>query len=524
MLTSSPSSRTDEPRFSPSPQENDSLEESRRTLLDELEADPFLFLATLFPDYVTEPFATFHGEFWAWVWAIEKGLRPSPFVGVWPRGAAKSTNAEMAIIALGARKARSYVLYVCETQEQADQHVANIAAMLESPGVEAFYPDLAARGVGKYGNPKGWRRNRLVTASGLVVDALGLDSAARGAKFEAQRPDLIVVDDVDSENDSTNEVAKKVKALTRKVLPAGSTDLAVLAIQNLVHPDSIFSQLVDGRADFLADRIISGPFPAVYGLEYERTDDGRYEITAGVAGWSGQDLVTCQDFIDTFGLTAFLAEMQHDVEPPPGGMFDHLVWQRVDWDQMPVHQRRVVWCDPAVTDKDQSDSQGICAAGLGVDGKIYVLWSWEQRTSPLDAILRALRKAIELEADEIGIETDQGGDTWDSVVREAMDIIRKGDRDAGVEPYKGVFPRFADEKAGQGYGPKNHRASKMLAWYETGRMIHARGTHAVLEKALRRFPLTKPLDLVDAEFWAFNSLSKAPTKRRQYKDLRHRAR
>jgi hypothetical protein len=482
-------------------------------------------LSTLFADYCSDPFAPFHIDFWDWVWGLRKGERPPSFVGVWSRGCAKSTNAEMGVVALGARAQRSYVLYVCETQEQADDHVGNIAAMLEQPSIESFYPDLASRAVGKYGNSKGWRRNRLRTASGLVVDAMGLDSAARGAKIEDQRPDLLVFDDIDSDGDTPDAVKKKIKAITKKLIPAGSADVAVLAIQNLVHPDSIFSQLVDGRADFLHNRIVSGPFPAVIGLEYERVgpgdadhEEGSYRIIAGEALWEGMDLVRCQEMLDDMGLTAFLGECQHDVEPPPGGMFDHLEWIHCDWEQLPDLLRTVVWCDPAVTDKDQSDSQGICAMGVGTNGKLYALWSWEKRTSPLDAVMRGLRKAIELGADEFGIETDQGGDTWDSVVREAEDLIRAGDKDH--PKYVGQFPQFAWEKAGAGYGPKSHRASKMLASYERGRIIHVRGTHTVLERALRRFPLTKPLDLVDSEFWSFNSLTKPPTEKRNYKDLR----
>jgi len=67
-------------------------------------------------------------------------------------------------------------------------------------------------------------------------------------------------------------------------------------------------------------------------------------------------------------------------------------------------------------------------------------------------------------------------------------------------------PEFKENKAGAGYGPKVHRASQMLVDYEQGRIVHVLGTHAVLERALNRFPRTKPLDLVDAGFWSWNDL------------------
>src|SRR5690606_33273138 len=102
----------------------------------------------------------------------------------------------------GATKARRYGLYLCRTQDQADDHVATIASLMESPTVATHYPHLAERLVGKFGNSKGWRRNRLRTSDGFTIDAMGLDSAKRGAKVDEQRPDFLIIDDVDDAEDS----------------------------------------------------------------------------------------------------------------------------------------------------------------------------------------------------------------------------------------------------------------------------------------------------------------------------------
>lgn len=479
--------------------------------LAELEADWPKWLRRLFPTYVEAGFAPHHGKLWRWVWDIADGQNAEAFVGVWPRGGAKSTSAELACVALAARRRRRYGLYVCETQDQADDHVANVAAMLESPGVERLYPDLARRAVSKFGNSKGWRRNRLWTAQGFVLDAMGLDTAGRGVKLDEQRPDLLVLDDLDSELDGPAHVERKVKTLTRKLLPAGAASMVVLAIQNLVHPDSVFAQLVDGRAEFLARRRVSGPVPALEGFATERVE-GRTVIVAGEPTWSGMDRDACQDKLDDVGLSAFLAECQHEVSAPPGGMFDHLEFAHTTWDELPTLERAVVWVDPAVTDTKQSDSMGIQADALGVDGVLYRLWSWERRSSPLEALKLAIRVAERLGADHVGVETDQGGDTWQSVYREAAAEVAREDAAEGL-PVLPV-PRFTYDKAGSGHGPKAHRASKMLADYERPRsIVHVAGstplggpTVDVLERALRRFPRTKPLDLVDACFWSWRDL------------------
>ncbi len=42
---------------------------------------------------------------------------------------------------------------------------------------------------------------------------------------------------------------------------------------------------------------------------------------------------------------------------------------------------------------------------------------------------------------------------------------------------------------------------------ERGEVIHVLGTYAVLERALKRFPLREPFDLVDAAFWAWHDVA-----------------
>lgn len=259
---------------------------------------------------------------------MERHIRPAPFVGIWARGAGKSTNAEAACVAVAYRHARRYGLYVCRTQDQADDHVQNVAAMLESEEVAARYPALSNRLIGKFGASKGWRHNRLRTADGFTLDAVGLDRAVRGIKIEEQRPDFMVLDDLDNESDSAVTVSKNVRTLTRKVLQLGSDDVAVLAVQNLVHDESIFGRLAGvaaSPADFLSDRHISGPHKALNGMTYERQGT-RTLITGGEPTWPGLDLQACQQRVDRDGIDAFLAECQHEKQRPEGVAFPE--WSR----------------------------------------------------------------------------------------------------------------------------------------------------------------------------------------------------
>jgi len=233
-------------------------------LAAELVADPYRWLRTLFPSYVAHAFGGHHEVFWAWIWGIDAGERADSLIAIWPRAGGKSTAAELAVVALGARGARRYVVYCSRSQRQADDHVANIAGLLSTPRLAAVYPELGERMLSKFGTSLGWRRTRLRTASGLIVDAMGLDAAMRGMKLGEDRPDLIVLDDLDDALDTPRTTERKLIALTRSVLPAQSEHGTVLGIQNLVIPDGIFARLAgvaSTDADFLIGRRLVGPVP-----------------------------------------------------------------------------------------------------------------------------------------------------------------------------------------------------------------------------------------------------------------------
>lgn len=469
-------------------------------------------MKSLFPDYVSKPFSKRHIDFWEWVESIDAENKPRPFAALWPRGGAKSTSAEMACVRIGNKRVRKYIWYVSSTQDKADKHVDTVGAMLESSNVERFDPALSRRKLGKYGNSKGWRRSRLRTDSGLTIDALGLDTGSRGAKIENQRPDFIIFDDIDERFDTPKTTQKKIETITTSILPAGSSTCGVLFIQNLISENSIASQLEDNRAEFLMERIVSGPFKAVDGLTYEQQfsqalNRNLYKITNGVATWEGQSIEICQSQINEWGLTAFLQEAQHEVTLT-GGIWDHIAFRHCTFDEIPDLVRGCVWCDPAVTSTDDSCANGIIADGLARDGTIYRMFAWEAVDSPMNILKRAIRKAIEFRFDYVGVETNQGGDLWFDSFASALTTVKdEMKKEHKEEDYKKIkWPSMKQAKAGTGTGGKVERNQRMLVSYEKGTVVHVIGTHEILERSLKRFP-NEPLDLADAAYWGWNDLA-----------------
>lgn len=489
------------------------------------------WLRTIFARYFPAPFADFHEDFWRWVWTLELGERADEdYVGIWSRGFAKSTNVESACLALGARGKRRYGLYVCDTQDRADQHVGTtISGMFESEELERLYPTFSKRLLTKYGHSRGWKVNRLRTETGFTIDALGLDAAVRGVKIDEQRPDFIILDDIDTPFDTEATTRKKVETITRSILPAGSPDCVTMAMQNLIHPTGVFARLADlvpqdqPFAEFLARRRVVGPIPAADGLVIDRQPDPvregrtRATIVAGTPRWPGRlGLEELQVELDDAGETAFLMEYQHNVDRLEGAMFTKVlgIVQRHTCDGIDAMHRLVdgmlattVWCDPAVTDTDQSDSQGIQADGIAEDGTIYRFRSWEQRGSPRTALCIAIRWAYELGSGHVGVETDQGGDTWYDSFDKALEQVLDEDPELRDRP----MPIMLTDKAGAGQGPKHERAQRMHADYERPGppIVHVYGypeDSMALDASLGRVFVRKPFDLADASYYSWKYL------------------
>lgn len=512
-------------------------EETKRDVRRAVERNWRTWLRNLFPENLRDTagtptkFAPFHGELWHWVWNLERGDRPLPFIACWFRGSAKSTSAEMAAAMVACRGQRSYGLYVSRTQDQADKHVESAAALFESNTLADLYPLSGQRAVGKYGASRGWRRSRLRTAGGFTLDAIGFDTAARGLKVENRRPDFLIIDDIDSEGDSPDIIKGLVETLTQKLLPVGSDDCAVLFIQNKVSDDGLMGQLIDGKADYLTDSIISGPIPGAHDLQWEarpRTDGRpgiRYHVISGAPTWASHGLDKLERQMNTFGRRGFMVEVQHETEPPPGGLYDH-----IEFDPITIHLDAVpwrlivgveVWCDPAVTDTDQSDSNGVQVDAIDANGVVYRLFSWEQRATADITLRMAYRQAIIWRADAVGIETNQGGDlwytqadaTWKALI--ADDTVPEIHGPIPFNPATGEQaipatprPRLRQAKAGRDTGGKVARQTQMVDDYDKGMVKHVIGTVHVLERAQRRFPLKKPLDLADAAYWSWRSLTR----------------
>ena len=176
------------------------------------------------------------------------------------------------------------------------------------------------------------------------------------------------------------------------------------------------------------------------------------------------------------------------LDDAPGALWRLAMFDASRVDTAPTMRRVVVAIDPAVTAHEGSDETGIVVAGLGLDGRAYVL----EDLSGVFPAEQWARRAVEAyrrhRADRIVAEVNNGGDLVASVLRAV-------DRAVPV----------AQVRATRG---KALRAEPVAALYEQGRVSHV-GLLARLEDQCASWDPASDArspDRLDALVWALTDL------------------
>lgn len=161
-----------------------------------------------------------------------------------PRGHAKSTNFtfkdDLHAILYGYKH---YIIILSDSSEQAEGFLEDIKTELEEN----------ANIIMDFGSLKGdkaWRSGVILTSTNIKVEAIGSGKKVRGRRHRNWRPDLIVLDDIENdENVNTPEQRRKLKSWFEKaVSKAGDT------YTDIMYMSSIRAEM-SGDTDALLQRL-----------------------------------------------------------------------------------------------------------------------------------------------------------------------------------------------------------------------------------------------------------------------------
>jgi predicted phage terminase large subunit-like protein len=163
-----------------------------------------------------------------------------------PRGYAKSTLLSFVLpLWCATMQYKEFILLISETVGQAEDFLDDVKTeLLTNDRLREDFPE--ACGKGEYR----WRNDDIVLRNGTRIYALGCGGKTRGRKHRSKRPDLILLDDVESRDSVESETTRDKlwhQWLNKEVIKAGridgSTDTIVLG--TILHEDSLLSKLLD---------------------------------------------------------------------------------------------------------------------------------------------------------------------------------------------------------------------------------------------------------------------------------------
>ena len=453
-------------------------------------------------EFELKPWAPYHVEAWAWWAGIEQLVTPPAGVFCWFRNAGKSSWLQLMFAVSALVRLRGYGWWVGAKEAAQVDKVATVGALLSTPRVVAAFPTETAAFVDPMsGVARDVRQGRVATAT-FALDAVGMDQALRGALRYSIRPGLIALDDIEEIDETSYMRGRKQTTVTKKIIPAGSKDVAMMWVQNRISDDTLMAKMLDGELDWFRDKTVSGPWPQIDGLEWELVDTGDgvplYEIVGGVPTWpEGAGIEVSTREMNNEGIGAFLTEKQHEGDTQEGDRFPRDVWRRADSPPAPPLRCVRGWDVAGSSDKDADFTAGVL---IGVDGK--------GRFWVLDVVRGRLEPD---ERDELMVLTAEGDQELG--FGRVKQLVEKQPGAAGKEWNdrfsREVFVGLPHEMVAP-LGSKTWRADTWSKQVRSGRAVLVGGEWVkgfVREHAL--FPdLGKNDDQVDAASYAVNELAR----------------
>lgn len=187
----------------------------------ELEANPAEWMREMFPNYCTAPFAKFQLK------AINRIVSNPEHYEVlsWSRELAKSTIVMMTMLYLAMTGKKKNVILVSNSYDNANRLLEPYRINLDSnQRIEHYYGDQK--------NPGAWEEGDFTTKKGVSFRALGAGQSPRGTRNEAIRPDSILIDDIDTDQDCLNPeiIQKRWEWVEQALIPTRSISSHLLLV------------------------------------------------------------------------------------------------------------------------------------------------------------------------------------------------------------------------------------------------------------------------------------------------------
>ncbi|AZI53894.1 hypothetical protein EIB75_10680 [Epilithonimonas vandammei] len=317
-----------------------------------LEANPEKWKKHYFSKFYTADPAKFHID------ASKKIINTAEFYLVlsWSRELAKSTRTMMDVIYLVLTKKKKNVLLVSYSADNAEMLLRPYKNVFEqNERIKHDYGDQF-----NYGN---WKERKFVLANGASFRSLGKGESPRGAKNDEARPDVILIDDIDTDEECRNpdRIKESVNWIEQALIPTRSISepLLIIACGNIIATYCCITEMAK-RADFhdivnIRDKFGKSSWP-------QKNTEAHIDRVLSQISWAS-------------------AQKEYFNNPIVEGS----VFKEISWDKVPRMEdcdEILIYADPATSNKDKAANKKNQASTkfVGVIGrkglKYYIYTCW----------------------------------------------------------------------------------------------------------------------------------------------------
>jgi len=329
-----------------------------------LEADNEAWFAYYFPNYCTSPPAGFQ------IAASKRLFENSRWYEVrsWARSLAKSTRAMMEVLKLSLTGEISNILLISNSYDNAERLLLPFKINLEANRriIQDYGEQIS---VGQ------WETGEFVTKQGVSFRALGAGQSPRGTRNKNKRPDFILIDDIDTDEECRNPERIKVKwswveeALIPSIDP--SEKVRILFCGNVIAKYCCITEA--GKKAMYWDRV---NIRMVNVKKFNPVVD----FEQGKSVWPEKNKEEDIDFM--MSIISFIAAQKEFYNNPTnvGEVFKNLTYAKCP----PLNKFRylVAYGDPATSNKDKKgrSTKALILIGL-LEGKYYIITAFVENCS-----------------------------------------------------------------------------------------------------------------------------------------------
>jgi predicted phage terminase large subunit-like protein len=378
------------------------------------------FVRFYLPAHFTKPMAPLHQDLLEEVRSSIAVQGRTNSVVALPRGFGKTTIVTLGVPAWAVcNELRKYIIIVSDASEQSDAQLENLKKEFEEN----------PRILEDFGELKGevWAVGHIITTNGVTIESLGAGKKIRGRKFRQNRPDLIIFDDIENEEEAASPKQREARKrwYYGAAQRAGWEDTKTLTIGNLLHSECLLAELLQNPMYRRRRHQAIPSWPTRMDLwdQWERvlTDRTRETEAALDAAWefysahrAEMDLNATSSWPEAFpfyelmriraadGHTTFAVEMQNDPADPTSALFRRFeryhmearndeVWLVPHTGQPEVKLSNCAifaFTDPSMGQGQRSDYSAIIIIAKAFYGLMFILVADIQVRSP-DAIMKA---------------------------------------------------------------------------------------------------------------------------------------